>query len=58
MNPTTSIRTEQLCSSCGAAVKVNRYGCFGLHFATEPSGQHELCPTSGRLAEEVGGRHE
>jgi hypothetical protein len=53
MKPTTPIQTEQLCSRCGAAVKVNRYGCFGLHFATEPSGQYQLCQTSGRLPEEV-----
>lgn len=54
MKPTTSIQPEQLCSRCGAAVKVNRYGCFGLHFVTEPSGQYQLCQTSGRLPEEVG----
>jgi hypothetical protein len=53
MTPTNAIQTERLCSHCGAVVNVNRYGCFGLHFATEPSGQYQLCPTSGRLPDEV-----
>jgi len=53
MTPTNAIQTERLCSHCGAVVNVNRYGCFGLHFATEASGQDQLCPTSGRRPEEM-----
>ena len=57
MTPTDAIQVERLCSHCGGVVNVNRYGCFGLHFATEPSGHYQLCPASGRRPEEVRSSH-